>query len=337
MKRVSWFFLVSVLMMVVLAGCGEKTQEDVLEDLGTTLEELTGYKAKATMQLETGNEPQTYDVEVWYQKEGFYRVMLNNKDKDQSQIILRNDDGVFVLTPALNKSFRFQSDWPKTTSQSYLYESLVADILTDQERVFSQDEDHYTFETATNYQNKNLNKQEIQLNKKDLSPVKVEILDAEQSPLVTLDFTEFDKNATFNDDDFEMERNMTGAQLSEPTLASGQEEEMEILYPMYVPDGTSASSSKEVETDGGTSYVQEYTGDKSFTLIQSQADAVPASTTSTNMAEGQPVDLGFTIGVQTGDALMWSHGGSEFYLASSDLELEEMASVARSVYGTTEK
>ena len=51
--------------------------------------------------------------------------------KDQSQIILRNEEGVFVLTPALNKSFRFQSDWPQNSSQAYLYESLVRDILQD--------------------------------------------------------------------------------------------------------------------------------------------------------------------------------------------------------------
>ena len=37
--------------------------------------------------------------------------------KDQSQIILRNEEGVFVLTPALNKSFRFQSDWRKIVAR----------------------------------------------------------------------------------------------------------------------------------------------------------------------------------------------------------------------------
>ncbi|TSB44610.1 LolA family protein [Alkalicoccobacillus porphyridii] len=335
MKRVSWLLMVGLLMTLILAACGEKSQEDVLEDLGTTLEDLSGYKTKATMQLETGNEPQTYDVEVWHKKEGFYRVMLNNKEKDQSQIILRNDDGVFVLTPALNKSFRFQSDWPKTTSQSYLYESLIADILTDQERTFSQDDNYYVFETATNYQNKNLNKQQIYLNKKDLTPAKVEILDAEQSPLVSLTFSEFDKNASFDDNAFDMDHNMTGAQLSEPTM-SEPTSELAIYYPSYVPDGTSSGQSKEVETDEGISFVQQYTGDKSFTLIQKQVEVVPAST-SINMYEGQPVDLGFTVGVQTNDALMWTNNGMEFYLASSDLETDEMADIARSVYLTTEK
>ena len=40
--------------------------------------------------------------------------------KDQSQIILRNEEGVFVLTPALNKSFRFQSDWPQNSSRLFI-------------------------------------------------------------------------------------------------------------------------------------------------------------------------------------------------------------------------
>ncbi len=46
-------------------------------------------------------------------------------------MILKNDDGVYVLTPALNKSFKFQSEWPENSSQAYLFESLVKDITED--------------------------------------------------------------------------------------------------------------------------------------------------------------------------------------------------------------
>ena len=79
-------------------------------------------------------------------------------------MILRNDEGVFVLTPALNKSFRFQSDWPQNSSQAYLFESLVKDIANDPEAKFNVVEDKYVFETKTNYQNnKMLPTQEITL------------------------------------------------------------------------------------------------------------------------------------------------------------------------------
>lgn len=128
---------------------------------------MKGYKANAKMTLQIGTEPQVYDVQIWHKEPNYYRVNLKNEKKDQSQMILRNDDGVFVLTPALNKSFRFQSEWPQNSSQAYLYESLVKDILEDKESKFSATKDHYVFETKTRYQNnKMLPFQEITLNKK---------------------------------------------------------------------------------------------------------------------------------------------------------------------------
>lgn len=103
----------------------EKKQDDVVRDLEAKVKGLKSYQAEAKLSIKTGNEPQEYKVEIWHKEPSFYRVNLQNAKKDQSQIILRNEEGVFVLTPALNKSFRFQSDWPQNSSQAYLYESLV--------------------------------------------------------------------------------------------------------------------------------------------------------------------------------------------------------------------
>ncbi|WP_088105714.1 LolA family protein [Halalkalibacter urbisdiaboli] len=336
MKKLCWFVALGLLASIMLVGCGEKTQEDIINDLDTKLSEMTGYKAEATMTLETGKEPQMYDVDVWFQRESYYRVALTNQNKDQSQIILRNDDGVFVLTPALNKSFRFQSDWPTNSSQVYLYESLIRDILMDPERSFTATEDEYVFQTNTNYQNKNLNSQEITLSKKDLSPTQVKIMNADLEVLVQLDFSSFELDPSFNEGDFDMERNMTGAQMeAEPTLAEPSEA-MTVHYPMYTPQGTELEGSQNIESENGERVVLQYKGEKPFTLIQEKSQVVPASTPM-NMSQGEPVDLGFTIGVMTDESIMWSYDGVDFLLASSELDEEEMMSIARSVYGTTEK
>lgn len=327
------------MLVFVLTGCGQKSEEDILEDLNTKLTDMTGYKANATMVLQTGEEPQQYDVEIWYQKENFYRVALTNEQKNQSQIILRNDDGVFVLTPALNKSFRFQSDWPNNNSQVYLYESLVRDILMDPDRKFVQEDDHYVFQTITNYQNKNLDSQEITLNKKDLTPITVKIMNQDLKVLVELNFKDFQFNPSFGEDDFDMERNMTAAHIDEdvPTISEMDESSsFTPLYPMYEPEGTSFLESNTIQTSDGEKIVLTYTGDYNFTIIQQKAQVVPASTPM-NLRTGEPVDLGFTVGVLTDDSLMWTHEGIDFYLASSDLSDEEMISVARSVYGKVEK
>ena len=56
-----------------------------------------------------------------------------------------------VLTPSLNKSFKFQSDWPYNNSQIYLLQPIMTDISNDKERVFEKTEDGYVITSKVNY------------------------------------------------------------------------------------------------------------------------------------------------------------------------------------------
>ncbi|OEH93065.1 LolA family protein [Bacillus solimangrovi] len=333
-KRLVLFAFV-FLFAVVLTGCGERSQEDVTGMLEKKLEDMTGYRTEANMTLAIGKDPQSYDLEVWHKKKGYYRVVLNPKEKQQNQMILRNPEGVFVLTPALNKSFKFQSDWPQNSSQTYLYESLVSDILNDSDAVFTTDDNHYMFETKTNYQNsKTLPYQLITLSKDTLAPVSVRVMDQDKTPLVEVVFSNFEFNPTFDEGAFEVERNMTGAQLDVPTM-SQVDGSFEVLYPLELPDGVNLVEEKEVATEDGSRYVQTFAGEKSFTLYQEKSEVMPTSS-PINM-DGEPVDLGFAIGSVTDFSLSWTVGGVDYYLASKDMQKDEMIAVAKSVQGQSVK
>lgn len=328
-----WYVLLLAGLMVVfaLSACGSKSQEDVVKDLSGKLEDLKGYKVKAKMTLQMGTDPQTYDVEIWHKEPSYYRVDLKNAQKDQSQMILRNDDGVFVLTPALNKSFRFQSDWPENSSQAYLYESLIKDIIEDSEAKFSSTKEHYVFETKTRYQNnKMLPLQEVKLNKKDLTPVSVKVMDPDRKALVTVEFSDADFNATFDKKDFDMAKNMTGAQLEVPVMADLGDEEFTVKYPSIEMEDVSLIEEKPMETENGKRVILTYDGEKSFTLIQEKATVIPTAIAPTTVS-GEPVDLGFTIGALSSNSLSWTYQGVDYTLASNDLSEEEMISLARSV------
>ncbi|MFS0594823.1 outer membrane lipoprotein carrier protein LolA [Cytobacillus horneckiae] len=337
MKRKFIMLLIGLSVMLLLAACGTKSQEDVTKELTKKVETLKGYKAEAKMTLQMGTDPQTYDIEVWHKDPDFYRVALKNAQKDQSQMILRNKEGVYVLTPALNKSFRFQSDWPKNSSQAYLYESLIKDIANDKEAKFNATKDHYVYETKTRYQNNQmLPYQEITLNKSDLSPVSVKVMDSDKNTLVTVEFTKVKFDEEFDKKDFDMQKNMTGAQLEIPVMAEVDKEEgFSVMYPEAEIPGVSIESEKEVETEDGKRVILTYTGEKSFTLIQEKATAVQASAaTSVN---GDPVDLGFTIGAISHNMISWTHNGVDYMIASSELSEEEMITIAQSVQGDSIK
>jgi hypothetical protein len=49
--------------------------------------------------------------------------------------------------------------------------------------------------------------------------------------------------------------------------------------------------------------------------------------------EGQPVDLGFTIGALTDHSISWSQDGVDYMIASKKLTKDELIEVAGSVQG----
>src|SRR5699024_2683778 len=114
LKKFTLSTLVVFGLVLLLSTCGEKSQEDVVKKIDKKLEEMKGYKLKAEMKMNTGQEDQTYNNDAWHKKKDFYRVALShNKDEKSSQMILKNEDGEYVLTPSLNKSIKCQTKRPE--------------------------------------------------------------------------------------------------------------------------------------------------------------------------------------------------------------------------------
>ena len=102
--------LMLIALVMSLAACGKMTQQDVVKKLGSKWTDTKGYELDADMTIQTGGEPRTFHVNVWHTKPEFYRVKVTQSGEDVSQMIVRNEDGVFVVTPALKKTYKFQSD-----------------------------------------------------------------------------------------------------------------------------------------------------------------------------------------------------------------------------------
>lgn len=332
MKKSYLGLLLIVLMMVFLAACGGKSQESVEKKLTEIMEGMDGYKAVAEMTMRTGQEEQRYSIDIWHQKDDFYRVKLGDVNKEMtSQIILKNEDGVYVLTPALEKSFQFQSDWPDNSSQPYLYQSLVRDVLQDEEASFESTDTHYVFKTKTNYQNNsNLPYQQIYFDKKTFYPSLVQVLNNDDQPLVEVEFSSFDTKVSFASDDFAMEKNMETSE-DEPTFSALDDGSFTVFHPLYTA-GAEAVARKEVDLDNGKRVILTYSGEKSFTLVQEKQQDVPAMQTPQEV-EGEIVNLGFTVGALGDQKLQWTHNGVDYFLASDSLTQEELIAVAQSVRG----
>jgi outer membrane lipoprotein-sorting protein len=335
LKKLLSVFIFGILLIGVLAGCGQKSQADVVKDLGKKMESLTSYHTKASMTFKNGKQAKEYQAEIWYQKPDYYKVVLNDGKQENTQMIIKNDEGVFVLTPSQNKKYHFQSEWPNNRSQYYLFQSLVRDIQKDANAKFQLKNNEYNFTTKTNYDTKLLSQQKIILNKKDLTPKNVKVMDQDSNVMIDITFNSFMLNPNFDKGTFDVEKNMATAKLDAKTSATPHLP-FTIMKPNQELKGAKLSYSSDVKDDQGQhKFIMKYTGDKGYTLIETQSQVSPTSEAVETTA--QPVNLNENIGVMTKNSLAWSKDGMDFYLVSDKLTTDEMQEIADSVSGQVTK
>ena len=130
-------FVLIIICAFFLIGCGNN-KENIINKITKKIENTNSYNLNGVLEIINNENSYKYDVDVKYKKENNFKVSLKNQTNNHEQIILRNKDGVYVLTPSLNKSFKFQSEWPYNNSQSYLLQNILNDIKNDNEKIFEE-------------------------------------------------------------------------------------------------------------------------------------------------------------------------------------------------------
>ena len=239
MKKIVILFI-SCLMLL---GCSKMDKDGAISKFKNKLESEKSYTMTGQMDIVSNEEVYKYDVVVDYKKDNCYKASLKNKETNHEQIILRNDNGVYVITPSLNKSFKFQSEWPFNSSQAYILESLLKDLQNDSNVVFEEKDEKYYLSSTVNYPNNtNLVSQKITFNK-DMIPELVQVYDKNALESITFKISKIEFGSKLADEYFEVENS---AEEGNTTQTSKLDE---IVYPMYLPTGTKFKSEETVKTD----------------------------------------------------------------------------------------
>ena len=192
-------YIIILCMFLGLCGCGKS--DNVVKKFQNKIEKADNYILKGNMSIVSNEDTFTYKVEASKSKEGYYKVSLINQTNNHEQVILKNKDGVYVVTPDLNKSFKFQSDWPNNSSQSYLIDVLLNDVVNDDKVHVEKD----YIQCKVNYPNNNtLYSEKIYLDK-DYGVKKVEVLDQDGNVKITLNVNSINYKAKFKDEYFSLE------------------------------------------------------------------------------------------------------------------------------------
>ena len=87
-----------IVVLFLVTGCGKYGEKDIIKDLAKNIESTNGYYIEGEMEIINNEDIYKYDVKVSYSEPDFFRVSLKNQSNNHEQIILKNEEGVYVKT-----------------------------------------------------------------------------------------------------------------------------------------------------------------------------------------------------------------------------------------------
>ena len=363
-------FLMIFFFTLLLVGCGKYGEDDAIKDFKKKIDKADSYRVTGTLEITNNDDTYQYTVDASYKKDNNYRVSLINKSNNHEQIILKNSDGVYVVTPSLNKSFKFQSDWPKNNSQIYLLSSILNDIKNDTERKFEEKDGNYIFTTKVNYPNNTeLSKQVITLDNK-LNLKTIEVQNNNGITQMTMKFDNIDYNSNFNSNYFDLNSIIVNIENPDDKLKNNTKDNndnnqttkdkntttennnnnnINDKAPDNNKDKTTEQSSAiddiiyPLYIPTGTSLidkekVSKTDGERVILTFDGEKPFLLVEETSSVSDEfsivptlGEPYLLIDTIGALTNNSITWSSNGIDYYIVSDAMSQIELIEIASSI------
>lgn len=331
MKKV---FILILIAISLITGCGKKDNERIKTSFINKINDTKSYLLKANMEVYNEEETFTYTIEASYLKDNFYKVKMINQTNNHEQILLRNKDAVYVVTPSLNKSFKFQSKWPDNSSQSYLLKQIVKDITNDTNSEIKELDGNIIIKSAVNYPNNPELKYQNTTIDKDGNIKSNEVYDEQNNIKIKVLFMNVDYKVSLKEQDFKIED-----YIKENECQDCEEEKKtsvidNIIYPLFIPSNTYLTSSDKVATENGDRVILTFSGDKNFVLIEEASNI--ADEFEIIPVYGDPLIISDTVGAMGANSLMWTKNDISYYLTGNDLTTKELLSIGESI-GYTNK
>ena len=333
-------FLIFILVVIFITGCGKTSSSKVVEEFGKKINNLKSYYVEGVMELINNEDIYTYNVKVSYKKNDYYKIDLVNTTNNHEQVILRNDTGIYVITPSLNKSFKFQSDWPYNNSQVYLLTSLLDDINNTDNISMKEVDNKYVLTSNVNYPNNDkLTSQEIYMDK-NYNVKEVRVLDKDGNVEIKMTFDKIDYSPKFKDNYFDLnqiiEEKNIGSNTDNKDNKDNKTEQTkstatidDIVYPMYLPTNTYLTSQEKVSTSTGERLILTFDGDNPFILVEEVSKANDEHVIVPTFGELEL--LADSVAIVNNNSVNWYSNGIEYYLASNTMKTGEILEIVRSI------
>ena len=327
-KKILKLFLMCLLIGLAFTTTSCKKKQNKVENFSETVNNLNTYKLNGTLESNFPSGSKVSNITVYYKKPDMYRVELVLPNSLEKQVIVKNNEGVHVLIPSLNKKFKVSSNWPLTSSYPYLLQSLSKDILSDDAKEITKDETVTKYKlNAQLFDNAEKTYQIITFDNETGYPKEVAIYKMDDTLITHFVINSLETDIEINNDIFESNKTMETLKevFNEETL----EFDRTMTYPTYCPTGIVLKD--EITTGSGDSkrILLTYAGTSYITIIENYVN--PFETMKTEYIDGDICVIGGVAWIVNNESIKFYEAGIEYTLASSNMDKLELVYVGDSL------
>ena len=321
-----------LLNLTTLFSC--KKEEDVNKSFPEIVQELKSYKLIGKLESNYPSGTKECEVVVYYKSPNLYRVELTNEGNNEPQIMIKNNDGIYVLLPTVNKMFKVDSSWPNNSSYPYILQSLSKDIISDENLITTKDNDKTYLEfNAKMFDNAVASKQKVTFNNDTNMPEEVLIYDDTNALIMRFVVNKLELNSNIDDLKFKVNDSMASLRL---TYANNPISfDRLVTYPTYFPDGASLVSENITGSTNDKTVFMKYGGDSPFTIIEQYV--LSTEETKTNYVSGNIYMMGGAICIASNNSIFFYDSGMEYVVASTVLDYSTMIKMGESLRSSNNK
>lgn len=328
MKKLIKVGIILLLFVCLLTISSCKKTVDVEKNFPEIVAEIKSYKVTGKLESLFPSGIKECEVVVYYQSPNLFRVELKNAGNNEPQIMIKNNDGIYVLLPAVNKIFKINSSWPDNSSYPYILQSLSKDIIGDDNLISTKDENIETLEfNAKLFDNATITKQKVTFNRKTGLPNEVLVYDDQDTLITRFIYNSIDLDYNIDNNLFKVNETMTSARLSmaeDPFTFDRL-----ISYPTYYPDGTSLENENTSGIGDNRRVIMKYSGETPFTVIEQYITST--ENTKTEYLSGYIYTMGGAICILSNNTIFFYDGGMEYHVASTTLNYPTMIQMGESL------
>lgn len=317
-RKIKIFCCLSIIVMfsLCLVSCKKKTTPT--ESFPQIVSGLKSYKMVGKLETNFPSGTKESVITTYYKSPGFYRVEIQNPNAVETQVMIKNDQGVFVLIPSVNKTFKVNTVWPTNNSYPYLLQSLSNDIVSDESINMTEDTKEITLKAKLYNASDNLT-QKITFGE-DNMPKEVVIYDSNKNVIMKYTVNQLETNISLDDGLF------VANQTLETLYTYYQENPVEydryVTYPTYYPEGTSLKEETVTGSGDERVVIMKFSGECSYTIIEEYITDTKAS--KVEYMSSDVMVIGGVFGFVGTNNVEFYENGIEYTIASNDVSILEM-------------